>query len=687
MYRGFIRISLALITLAVAGSNASAQQAPPPDDIDEIGPYTVSSSIELGVRGVKVDGDDDKYRSDLNYDPGFRIFDSSFRLESEGSHAPLFDSLLVRASGWSADPSGYLRVNVEKLDVYNFDVNIRRSNYYNALRTLALKQHIEDTEHTFGDFKLTIMPQNPRFRAIFNYAFDRNNGPSLTTYDYSRNEFPIFSDYRTRADTFSGGFEARAGKVDITFEQGYRRYRDDTTFNIDGFEAGNSASPTLLTRLNAFSRDLPTRGRIHYTRFTAHTFLGDMVDISGRFNYSNSKTESTLFETVFGTDFLGNPVRPDQDTGPGEAERPSFVSDIGVSVLATDRLTISNTFSINWFEIDGSFNLNELIFRAPGAPLPLRQVNYSRLTDYRQFANTIELDYRFHNRLSAHIGYRYTDRSIDLEPLDLVAGAEPPDELEIERFDNRTNSFIFGLKAKPVRPWTIYFDLETGDADNVFTRVGNYEYTNVRLRNRVQATDQLSFNFSAVVKNNDNPSRADLRQGVPESDFGFNVESRIYSGSVDWVPSSSYSMSGGYTHTRITSDAVAIFYFNFVPRVGRIQYFMRDNYFYVNGSGQPHPRVGIYGGYRIHDDNAAGNERPLIGPQLLISSYPYRFQTGELKLAFKLHDRVDWNLGYQYYDFDEDIERLGPTDLRVFQDYSAHLPYTSLRFYFGRVDR
>jgi hypothetical protein len=54
-----------------------------------------------------------------------------------------------------------------------------------------------------------------------------------------------------------------------------------------------------------------------------------------------------------------------------------------------------------------------------------------------------------------------------------------------------------------------------------------------------------------------------------------------------------------------------------------------------------------------------------------------RFQSPEIKLAIKVTRNVDWNVGYQYYDYKESI--VG------FQNYNAHLPYTSLRFYFGRA--
>jgi hypothetical protein len=45
-------------------------------------------------------------------------------------------------------------------------------------------------------------------------------------------------------------------------------------------------------------------------------------------------------------------------------------------------------------------------------------------------------------------------------------------------------------------------------------------------------------------------------------------------------------------------------------------------------------------------------------------------------LAVRLHNRVDWNVGYQYFDFKERFVNN--------QFYQAHLPYMSLRFYIGR---
>ena len=677
-----IRTILVVLSLVVAAAQAEAQ-GPVGDSPDQVGPYNVTSSFEVGVRGVKVEGDVDKYRSDLNYGPGFQFLDSSLLMKAAPGEGGAFDQLLVRVTGWDSDPAGYIRVNAEKLDWYRLDATVRRVNYFNALKNLALKQHIDDTEHTFGDVSVMLFPQSQRFRPNFSYEFDRKDGLTLTTYDFSRDEFPLFAPANTSSDTFTAGFDATVGKLDFSFQQGYRRFHDDATFFIDGFEEGN-AGATVPTFLTAFARDLPTEGRIHFTRVTGHTFLNEMVDVSGRFIYSHAKSESTLFEALSGADFTGAPVALMEAAANSETTRPQVLADLGITILATDELTISNTFRYNWFEIDGRQDLVESLARAVGGPVAISETLSSRLTRLRHFSNLFEIDYEFHPRVNAHIGYRYTDRSIDLERLDLEGDAPPPDEIDLEEFDNRTNTFIFGLRAKAVPGWTIYFDLERGESDNVFTRVANYDYNSVRLRNRIQIGDKVTLNISGVARDNDNPAMTDT---LPPVDFDAESETRIVSATADITPNSRLSLSAGYTHTRITSRADVIFFANFQKQSGTSEYFMRDNFAYVSVSGQLHPRVSVYGGFRVHDDNAAGEREPLAVNQL-ISSYPYRYYSPEVRAAIRLHDRVDLNVGYQYYKFEEDdfSQPAVPRFNRDTQDYSAHLPYVSLRFYLGRRD-
>src|SRR6185369_598308 len=93
-----------VLSLFVLVSTANAQQptpTPTPKQTtdsklleagEDAGPYTVVSSLEVGYRGQRVDGDLNKYRSDLNYKAGARLFDSSFLMKALDGKGGLFDT-------------------------------------------------------------------------------------------------------------------------------------------------------------------------------------------------------------------------------------------------------------------------------------------------------------------------------------------------------------------------------------------------------------------------------------------------------------------------------------------------------------------------------------------------------------------------------------------------------------------
>jgi len=94
-------------------------------------------------------------------------------------------------------------------------------------------------------------------------------------------------------------------------------------------------------------------------------------------------------------------------------------------------------------------------------------------------------------------------------------------------------------------------------------------------------------------------------------------------------------------------------------------------------------RATLYISYRINKDTGQGTRvsTPTANPGFLVTSYPMNFQSPEGRLAIKINRRLDWNIGYQYYNYNESA-LVGPRP----QNYHAHLPYTSLRIYFGRKE-
>jgi hypothetical protein len=704
--------SLVLLMLV----NVRAQQpAPSPE---------VISTIEFGYRGLSVDGDQNKYRSDLNYKAGPRLFDSTFLYRANDGHkGGLFDSALVTSTGWGSDPYGQVRLSIENPKWYRFDGSYRRFKYFRFLNTLAnpnwvfsppefsvppnpvTGEHGIDARQKLGDFDLTILPKNERIRFNVGYSPERYSGPAFTNYHVGGNDFILLSELRSRADDYRFGADGKLGPIDFSVMQGFRRFRDDGFIDL-GRTLGINVNPTTAS-LNSFHRDEPTRGKVNYTRLSLHTLIAQRLDITARYIYSKATSNSIFNEASTGLNWnprvSGFPPTPPNSspntlnlgtyTISQDVERPNTIGDVGVTWLATRKLRISNTFRVEDFEINGLGSFNDFfsLTRPITAGTRTDTIGFNNLpvntiTDYRKYQNTIEGDYAFNSRNSIHLGYRYGHRRIEefFSGFNFGSnGSVPPPSPSTSQSEqtNNTHTILGGFKSRVTDNWTIWFDAEHGTADNVFFRIGNYDYTYIRAKTKYLLTNKLSLNLAVITRDNANPSEI---AGVSLEDFGVSVKSRVFTSAVDWTVNPRLSVNAGYNYNWINSNAVVNYFFNGVNHPeGRSLYFLRNNFFYFDTVSQLFRRATLYVGYRINKDNGQGSRVsvPTGNPGFLVTSYPMSFQSPEGRLAIRLHRRLDWNVGYQYYNYNESV-LVGPRP----QNYHAHLPYTSLRFYFGRQE-
>ena len=718
---GLLLVAIATMGLVVAQtpSPSPAPRKPdssdtPPESGEDAGDYTVISSLEFGYRGLSVDGDHNKYQSDLNYKVGPRLFDSSFLLRSKNGEGSLFETFLVNSTGWWADPQGNVRASVEQPEWYRFDATYRRFEYFRFLNNFAnpnwvfsppqfsrppnpvTGEHGHDTSIQLGDFDLTLLPKNERIRLNFGYSPERYRGPAFINYHAGGNEFMTLTEVNSRANDFRVGVDGKLGPLNLSFLQGFRRFRDDTAIHL-GVTPGINVNPAAAS-LTTFDRDEPARGSVNYTRFSVQTLIANRLDVTGRILYSKSEQNYSFLESFTGRNWnpriTGFPPSPPGATPnilnlgqynlTGNTERPNWLGDLGLTLLATDKFRLSNTIKVETFEINGAALFSDFFSLTRGTRTDTigfsnRDVNTS--IDYRKIQNTIEGDYQFNRNYSIHLGYRYGTRRVTeaISGFNLGTNAPaaiPPDSHTEE---NHTHVLIGGFKARPANDLTIYFDAEHGTADNVFTRIGNYDFTNIRAKTRFKPTSRLGFTMAVIAKNNANPTEA---AGVSLQDFGVSIKSRIFTSSVDWTANSRFSISTGYNYHWINSKSVIDYFFNSVQHpFGQSLYYVRNNYFFVESVARIAPRTTLFSAYRINKDNGQGSrvEDPTGRPGTLIASYPMSFQSPEARLAIKLHHRLDWNVGYQYYNYNEST-LVGPRP----QNYHAHLPYTSLRLYFGR---
>ena len=692
---------------------------------ENAGNYTIVSSIEFGYRGLRVGGDLNKYQSDLNYKAGPRLFDTSFLARSKDGKGSLFDTLLVTSSGWGGDPSGNMRMSIEKPKWYRFDASYRRFKYFRYVNNFANPNwifspttfsvppnpvtglHGTNTRTELGDFDLTILPKNEKIRFTLGYSPERFGGTAGTDYHVGGNEFSLLNNIRSRSNDFRLGADGRVGPIDFSFLQGFRRFRDDSSIN-QGSTPGINRNPAVA-QFTTFNRNEPARGQINYSTFSAHTFVAKKLDMTARIVYSNATTNFGLVETFTGKNFATritgipstynppNTLNLGQYVITGDTKRPNTIADLGVTFLATSKFRLSNTFRFETFQINGGDNYSAL-FRITSnagvalAPLVINNggVGYGtyKAIKYRKVQDTVEGDYQFNKNYSVHFGYRFGSRRDEVIETGYAINSNLPTVLtpadEIDR--NHTNAFFGGFKARPANNWTVYFDAEHGTADNIFTRIGNYDYTNIRAKSRYTPNRKISFNLALITKNNSNPSEI---AGVSLTDFGVDIRSRVFTSSVDWMVNPRLTISTGYNYNWVNSDAVVDYFYQVPPAasvrhpLGHSLYFMRNNFFFFDATARLNRRMTLYTSYRVNKDNGQGNRvaDPTGNPGILINSYPMSYQSPEGRLAIRINRRLDWNLGYQYYNYNESAI-VGPRP----QNYHAHLPYMSLRLYFGRKE-
>jgi hypothetical protein len=188
---------------------------------------------------------------------------------------------------------------------------------------------------------------------------------------------------------------------------------------------------------------------------------------------------------------------------------------------------------------------------------------------------------------------------------------------------------------------------------------------------------------SAVSKDNENPSQPKAGVTLPGTvNYITSIKNRFFSGNVDWDPSDRLSISSGYTYHQLTSYTPIAVPITGAPggyAFGFSQYFMRDHYVFFDVSAKPFERLSFFASYRISLDKGQDDipSPPIsLATPNLITSYPMQMQSPEFRAVIKLTHHMDWNVGYQYYDY-KDAQT-------PYMNYRVHLPYTSLRVYFGR---
>ncbi|MFN3323368.1 MAG: hypothetical protein ACK5AZ_07725 [Bryobacteraceae bacterium] len=658
-----IIIFLGLFSMA---ASLPAQQvvAPTPEPVgqprgENVGGYNILNSFEVGQRFRSVDGDLGNYRSDVNFNPGFRLLGSRFSVQSREGQGGYFDEILLDTQGLGNDPYQFASLRAAKNRVYRYEMLWRAQEYYNPALSLARGQHFMDTSRRFQDHSLTLAPQS-RLRFQFGYFRNQQDGPALSTvnlFDGRGDEFPLFADVRRRQHEFRAGAELSVAGYRLQFIRAWEQFREDVPLTLGALPQGNN--PENPTTLSSFDRTEPYRGSTPSWRVSLFREERDWLAVNGRFTHSMGRRNFVLDETAIGTDRFGA-ARNRQILVGGDARRPVTTGNLTFSIFPAERLTVTNHSAIHHTRMDGDAS-----YRDFNNGVPLRNFLSFEFLGIRTLANLTDVHVRATRWLGVYTGYHYSARRTRSRQQIEIRGAR---EGELFSQNNALHSGIVGVRLQPVLALTVNLESEVGRANRPFYPVEERDYHALGARARYKK-GSLLLSAAARAHYNFNPT----------SLSAFSSRSRNYDANASWAPREWFAFDAGYAKLHLdTMGGIAYFLDQSLVTGDRSVYISNLHTANAGVSVRLGRLASLYGGYSRVQDVGDGR-RTASGsgvPQFLgaAQTFPVLFDSPLGRLSLRLHPRVRWNFGYQYYRYGEEFTRSS--------GYRAHTGFTSVLWSF-----
>ncbi len=637
------------------------------------GAYNIMNSFELGYRWDTVGGNFDMYRSSVNYTNGIRLLSSSLSVQSRDGHGRFFDSLILNTQGLGNDPYQSAILRIEKNRLYRYDMTWRLNDYYNPALTIANGEHFKNTSRIWQDHDLTLFPQS-RVKFFLGYSRNDENGPALTTiqlFDLRSDTFPLFADVRRQQNEYRLGGEITAAGFRLNVLRGWVDFKEDTPVNLlfapNPFfgETGDNG----LNTLGAYQSSQPYHGTSPYWRVGLFRDRNRFFAVNGRFTYVAGNRDYIDNETSAGTTLSGFPATR-QILIFADARRPALAANLNITIFPTSFLTITNQTTGNNIRMLGNGLFSEIdngFATTPYVPFTLLAI--------RTLANSTDAEIRLHKAVSVHAGYQYSDRRIQVLDGQQNAGLPaptPPANIPITQYNHQHDGTL-GFRIRPFSGFTLMADGEIGRADHPYTPISDKNYTLFRARAEYR---RKLYRLSVYQKTDYNTNSISLTS--------FASRSRNFGADASFTPSNWFAIDASYAKLHLNTLGGMNFFVN-----GAAAQF---NSLYVSnihaatlGARFGIRRADLYVGYSHSQDVGDGRSTPdalplgagaatVLDPFLAVQTFPLKFISPEARLSIRLHEKLRWNVGYQYYGYNEQFTS--------FQDFHAHTGYTSVLWSF-----
>ena len=514
--------------------------------------------LELGYRWTDVTGNDLLYRTQINERDGFVLRSLSYYTPGLGGT----DHFRVDASDLGASPAGTFRLETGKAGLYKVRFGYRSFDSFRAYPTIAnplLSQGIIPGQHTF-DRNRTMFDADveylgfSKFTPFAGYSHGRNEGPGTTTYTLGGDDFLLGSDLDEKDTELRVGTGFNFGKVYGSVTQGWRTLSTRERLTLfQGSNSGNNGGPVLGRDITAggISRNAKTDVDAPFTNLYVIADLIPRTKLIGTFvaigaDADSEETESATGQFIsFGASrfFTGF-----DETVASNAENNTWRGGLRAEVALRESVTLHARYEQESREIGGTALIDTLLSNT----LTLGGItagDFEELLraksalDREEDTYAIGLSARAIGPFSFRVEAKRSELGYEIAP-DISEIVVPGNQGSNHE---RTVDTI-ELATTYARPlFLVGLTYRVDDGSRPILRTDFSDRNRLRLRASLWTPNRM-FRFGFTGEKG---SQENLRE-----DIGFDADTRLYSGDVEFQPKKHIRFHGAYS--RIDADSTII---------------------------------------------------------------------------------------------------------------------------------
>jgi hypothetical protein len=501
---------------------------------------TVPLDIEFGYRFLKLTGNGDEYRTQINDREGLILRSATFATADFGGRTGLVDHLRFDASDLGAGPAGALRLEAGRAGLYSLRFSYRRAELFSALPdfanplfpTVIPGQHTINRVRNLFNAEIELFPGR-RITPILGYTRNTYSGPGRTTYHVGEDEFRLASDLDDIDQEVRAGVAFDAGPITGRFVEGWRQFRETESLTLaSGEKNGNNIGPVLgvPVTLSDLNRKTSTKTNTPSTSAVVTGRLGSRVKLIGSYQRASAEADTNEAEALAGNlvSFKISRFFAGLTETASTKSKATFWRGSGRAELSiADGIDLTAGFArrhryLDGFALVSSLYLDTLVFAGKDPPSVLVLLQARNAMDRTDTVFDASLSARGLGPFALRAGWSQTRQDVTVTP-DLSEIVVPGDQGG--NFARRINAFSAGASYSHAG-FTFGADYQGDRANEPIVRTDFIDRDRYRLR--------LSWTSGDLLRVSANGTQLDFSNNRPG--IGYDGRMREYGGDLEITP-------------------------------------------------------------------------------------------------------------------------------------------------------